>query len=327
MTNKIFITGSYIASDAEALMKKNGFIFEFGHESDTPEKIEERLLKFQPDGMIVRKGKITKNVLHASSKLKVVTKHGVGVDNIDIKAATNLGIPVMITTFANFESVAEHTLALIFSLLRKIPQQNTYSKKGNWDKTNYYGHELLEKTLGLVGFGRIGKRLAELVKPLNMKVMVYDPYLKKEMISKEIMVIKNLNELLSEADIVSLHCPLNEDTKGLIGENELNLMKENSWIINTARGAVINESALIQALQDKKLAGAALDTLEKEPPAQNNLLYNMDNVIVTNHIGGVSINSFRNMGIDAVNNILTILKGKMPDLATLVNPEVLNKND
>lgn len=325
MPYRVFITGSYIAQEAEELLADKGCEYRFGHESDTPEAITGKVRDYRPDALIVRKGRITADVLRASPNLRAVTKHGVGVDNIDVDAATRLRIPVMITAYANFESVAEHTLALILSTVRRIPGQNAYVRDGNWDKSGYDGGELLGKTLGLVGFGRIGRRVAEIVEPFRMKVLVFDPYLKPGRLPAHSMISAALDDLLSRSDIVSLHCPLTPETRGLIGARELGLMKREAWIVNTARGPIIDESALVAALRDNSIAGAALDTLEIEPPDGGNPLFECDNAIVTNHIAGVSSNSFRNMGLAAVENVLGVLQGGAPDPACLVNPAALKE--
>jgi len=326
MSYRIFITSSLISKEALELILKNNSTYETGDADDTPEETAKKIRKFQPHALIVNIQEITRDALLASSSLKAITKQGVGFDNIDIKAASELGIPVMITPFANFESVAEHALALMLALLRKVPHQDIFTKNGGWDQQYYTGFELLNKTLAIIGFGRIGRRLSELVAPFRMDILVYDPYLNPEEFPADITVLNDLNKLLAKADIVSLHCPLTSETKRMIGENELSIMNNYSWIINTARGALINESHLITALRNNKIAGAALDTFEKEPPDADNPLFKLNNVIVSNHIGGLSVNSFRNMGISAFENIFTILEGRIPDAACIVNPEVINKN-
>jgi len=325
MGHRIFITGSNIADEARALMEQHSCIYEFGDENDSPEEIAAKLKRFKPNGLIVRKGQINSDVIQAVDSLKAICKHGVGVDNIDIEFATQHKTPVMITALANFESVAEHTLGLMLSLLRKIPAQDKRVREGIFDKRGYFGDELLCKTLGLVGFGRIARRLSELVSPFRMKVMAYDPFLKPDQMRPDVTPVRELNELLSAADIVSIHCPLTPDTKGLIGAEAFEIMKDTAYIINTARGAVIDEKALIAALENHQISGAALDTFEKEPPELHNPLFKMDNVIVTTHVGGVSANAFRRMGIGAVRNILSILNSEPPDMSCVLNQEVLTQ--
>ena len=318
---RIFVTGPALAEEAKALLSRRGCVCAFGHDGDSPDDIARKLATFQPDGLIVRKGLITEAVIGAAGTLRAISKHGVGVDNIDVAAATARGIPVMITALANYESVAEHTLALIFALSRRIPAQDRKVRQGIWDRGDYGIDDLRGKTLGLVGFGRIARRLVELVRPLEMRVLVFDPYARSAGSSVRFV---DLMELLSLADIVSIHCPLTPETRGLLGRAQLAAMKPTAWIVNTARGAVVDETALIEALRDRRIAGAALDTFSSEPPGPNHPLFAVDSVVVSAHIGGFSRNSFRNMGVGAVENVLAVLDGGMPERACLVNPEVFH---
>ena len=326
MSYRIFITGSGIADEAQQLLKDQNCTFEIGDPRDTPEELAMKLKSFNPDGLIVRQGKITDKVQDASENLKAICKHGVGTDNIDIKAATKRGIPVMRTPRANFESVAEHTFALILSLIRKIPTEDKRIRNGIFDKKSFDGQELLGKTLGLIGFGLIGRRLTELVAPFKMKVIVYHRACTDEALPQYISKVKSTEEVFSQADIVSLHCPLSSQTKHLINKQTIDQMKESVYIINTARGGIINEKDLLQALKEKRIRGAALDVFEAEPPAVDNPLLKMDNVIFTPHIGGSSDNSLKNMGIEAVTNVLSLLKNESIDMESLLNKEVLEKH-
>lgn len=323
MSFRIFITGSGISGKAQQLLKDENCRIEVGDPKDTQEDIVNKLSKFNPDGIIVRQGKITKTALESAKNLKVICKHGVGTDNIDIDAASEKGIPVFFTPLANFESVAEHTLALIFALIRRIPIQDKSIRIGNFEKNKYDGLELLGKTLGIVGFGRVGRRLAELVAPFKMKILVYDPFYTKEILQSYIKKVQNPENLYSKVDILSLNCPLTADTKDLINKYSLQQMKPNVMIINTARGGIINEADLYEALQSKLISGAALDVYENEPPDPDNLLFQLDNTIFTSHVSGISDNSYINMGIQSVNNILSILKGKQIDLNSVINREIL----
>lgn len=326
MSYRIFITGSGIASEALQMLSEQNCIFEIGDPLDTPENLAIKLSKFNPEGLIVRQGKITEMVLDAAINLKAICKHGVGTDNIDVRAATRRGIPVMLTPRANFESTAEHTLALILSLIRRIPKHDRLVRKGVFDKKTYDGEELYGKTLGLIGFGRIGRRLSELVGPFGMKVIVYHRSCTVETLPQYISKVQSVEDVLSEADIISLHCPLTPETKHLINKQTISQMKESAYIINTARGGIINEGDLLQALVKKRIRGAALDVLEVEHPTANNTLINMDNVIFTPHVGGSSDNSLRNMGIDAVTNVLGVLNNEHVDMESLLNKEVLGKH-
>ena len=319
---RILVTGPTLDEEAKHLLARRGCAVAYvrGEGDDGLGGLADRMREHRADGLIVRKGKVDRAVLTASDRLRAVAKHGVGVDNIDVQAAAELGIVVMNTPAANFESVAEHTLALMFALARRLPRQDARVRDGKWDKSDYQGDELASKTLGLVGFGRVGRRLAELVAPLRMTVLVYDPWTDRSTATNDITFVDELDELLPRADIVSLHCPLTPETTGMIGGRQLRRMPEHSWLVNTARGAIVEEAALVQALRDGQIAGAALDTFEAEPPDPDNPLFAMENVVLTNHIAGISTRSFRNMGVGAVENVLAVLDGRPPDPSTVITP-------
>ncbi len=323
MSFRIFITGSGIAEEALQYLHKENCIFEVGDPTDTSEDLVNKFRTFDPDGIIVRQGKITKEVQDAPKNLKVICKHGVGIDNIDVEAATQRGIPVMFTPLANYESVAEHTLALMLSLARRIPLQDKKIRDGTFDKKYYGGLELLGKTLGIIGFGKIGRRFCELVMPFRMNVLVYHPSRTVENLPQSVTKVENAEDVFDRADIISLHCPLTPETKAMINKQSLEQMKQGAFIINTARGGLIHERDLSQALQNGQIGGAALDVFECEPPDTNNPLFMMDNVIVSPHVAGASDNSLKNMGMGAVQNVVSVLKGDSIDMESLINKEVI----
>lgn len=324
MSYCIFITESSIADEAINMLEEQGCRCVFGDENDPLETIREKLHSSQADGLIVRKATITKDVLMASDKLKAICKHGVGVEKIDIDTATRMKIPVMITPFANQGSVAEHTLALILVLLKQIILQDRKVRAGIWDKKDYQGVDLAGKTVGMIGYGRIARCLDEILVPFAVKRIVYDPLIEFEKSDDDrLAFVQELSHLLRAADIVSIHCPLTPETRGMLNQNSFRIMKKTAYLINTARGAIINEIDLIAALENKQIAGAALDTLELEPPDINNSLIKMENVIITGHIGGVTVEAFRRMGIEAAENILFVLQGKPIAPSCLINPVIL----
>jgi len=317
----IVITGPLIANEAMELLGQTCRV-ENTEAYLQPSQLAQKLRDEKIDGLLVRMGKITGEVIKASPNLKVIAKHGTGVDNIDVDAATELKIPVLITPFANYESVSEHVLGLMFSLAKDIPRLDARIREGYWDKASYRGIELYKKTLGLIGFGRIGRRVRELVAPLQMKILVYDPILKSNEIPPDVIRVEKLEELLKSTDIVSLHCPLTEKTRHLIGKNELKTMQKTAWLINTARGEVVDEEALIDALEEGEIAAVGIDTFNKEPPEDIKALCNAGKTVVSPHIAGITQESFERLGIEAAKNILTILQGKKPDRECVVNPEV-----
>ncbi len=319
MKRRIFITAP-IANEALELLDANNCEYIFGDTSYSFEKMTQKIIDYQPVGIIIRSGKITREVITSCKELKILSKHGVGVDNIDVKAATELGIPVTNTPKANFESVAELTVGLIYALARAIPLEDKRVKNGIWDKKKYPGVHISGKTLGLIGFGRIGSRVAELVSPLNLKIKIYDPFLKADNLPDGAVLYENIEDLLSESDFVTLHCPLTTENKHLINKEKLTLMKPTAFIINTARGGLIDETELAKVLTDGKLAGAAIDAFEQEPPNQDNPLLMLDNVIASTHVGGASDKSFVNMGTGAVSNLLKGLALEKPDRDCWINP-------
>jgi len=313
------VTSSAIAAEAMERLAERGCVTEFASGSESAAELAGKVAAFRPDALIVRKGVIDRAVLEASGALRAITKHGVGVDRIDVETATRMGIPVMITPRANFESVAEHALALLLAVVRRVPDQDRRLRRGEWANKGFNGAELLGKTLGLVGYGRIARRLAELVRPFRMDVLAFDPYQEPE---APVRKAATLGEMLAAADVVSIHCPLTPGTRGLIGREELSLMKPGACLINTARGAIVDEAALAEALREGRIAGAGLDTFEQEPPAEDNPLLSMDTVVATSHVGGFSDSSFRNMGLGAVENVLTVLDGGRVDNECVINREV-----
>jgi len=320
---RIFITGSGLTASAQEYLLGQNCVAENGHPRDTSADIAARLEIFNPDGLIVRQGKITAAVIGASSGLRAICKHGVGTDNIDIDAASARGIPVMYTPDANFESVAQHCLAMILALARRIPGQDRRIRGGVFDKSGYDGLELGGKTLGLIGFGRVGRRLLELVAPLGMQLLIYHPSNNDERLPGYASKVASVESVFQGADILSLHCPLSVDNLGLINKQSIGLMKPGAYLINTARGGLVVESDLVDALKSHRLGGAALDVFEMEPPARDNPLFTMDNVIMTTHIAGSSDQSLRNMGRDAVDNVLAILRGENVEAHSWVNLEAI----
>ena len=294
----------------------------------TSAEISELIREQQSDALIVRGGKINKEIMTASPCLKVIVKHGVGYNNIDIDAATELGLPVLFTPHANYESVAEHTLALLFSITKRINLFDRDMKSNkSWPKSKYSPEELKHKCIGLIGIGRIGLRVIQLITPLEMQVLVYDPFVSSNALPSDVKKVKTIKELVQNADILSIHCPLTKETACILGKEELNSMKPNAYLINTARGGIVDETALIEVLENGLIAGAALDTFSQEPLSANNPLLKLDNVIVTPHVAGTTEQSFIRMGVTAVKLAFQILEGKEEDipLDNFINREVLEK--
>lgn len=249
------------------------------------EDLEKRIADY--DAIVIRSGtKVTKEIIEAGSagRLKVIGRAGVGVDNIAVDTATEKGILVVNSPEANTISAAEHTIAMLLSLSRKIPAANVSIKSGKWDRKKYMGVEVNGKTLGIIGLGRVGGEVAKRAKGLEMKVVAYDPFITVEKAKELGITLASLNETFQVADFITLHTPLTKGTRHLIGAEEFALMKDGVRVINCARGGIIDENALNEAIKSGKVAGAALDVFEQEPPEECELL-GREEVVVTPHLG------------------------------------------
>ncbi len=247
---------------------------------------EEEIIKIIPDydGMVVRSAtKVTKNIISAAKNLKVIGRAGAGVDNIDVSYAKENNMIVMNTPGGNANATAEHAFALIMSVLRKIPFANETTHKGMWEKKNIKGNELSKKTLGIVGFGNVGVRLSNLVKGFDVKVLVYSKSLKSRKEDYPHVEDVSFEELISKSDIISFHCKATKEGKPLISKDHYKKMKKTAYIINAARGNIVDEKDLNDALNENLIAGAAIDVFSKEP-AKENILFNNPKIILTPHI-------------------------------------------
>jgi len=248
------------------------------------------------DALIVRSAtKVTAGLLEKAAKLRVIGRAGVGVDNVDVEAATNRGVLVMNTPGGNAVSVAEHTLALMLGLARAVPQANASTQAGRWEKSAFSGTELRGKTLGLIGLGRVGTEVARRARALEMKVLAYDPYVTSAAAREVEVDLLGLEDLLERSDVLSLHTSLSPATEKMIDKAALAKMKKGAWLINCARGELIDEPALAEALRSGHLGRAALDTFAEEPP-KNSPLLGLSNVIATPHIAGSTAEAQEEVG-------------------------------
>src|SRR5215813_712164 len=240
----------------------------------------------QSDGLIVRsETKVNSELLEAAPKLRVIGRAGVGVDNIDVPAATARGVVVMNAPDGNTITTAEHTIALLVALARRVPQANSSLKSGKWERKNFIGTELQNKVLGIVGLGRIGRVVASRARALGMNIIAYDPFVAPEQARDLEIEVAALDEVFRRADFLTIHTPLTPETRGIIGRDAFAKMKKGVRIINCARGGLIDEAALREAIESGKVAGAALDVFETEPPPPDHPLLQLDQVIATPHLG------------------------------------------
>jgi len=258
-------------------------------------------------GLIIRSStKVTSDIIEAATNLKVIARAGSGLDNVDKIAATKKGIVVMNTPGGNTITTAEHTIALIVSLARQIPQATMSTKSGKWEKKKFMGIELFNKTLGVIGIGNIGSQVAKRMQGFAMNVIAYDPFLSGER-AKTMGVEKvDLKELFRRSDFITIHTPITPETKNMINKETITMMKPGVRIINCARGGIINEKDLYDALREGKVAGAAMDVFEKEPP-ENNLLLTLDNVICTPHLGAATKEAQENVAVAVAEQVVDYL--------------------
>ncbi|MGC9022988.1 MAG: phosphoglycerate dehydrogenase, partial [Dissulfurimicrobium sp.] len=279
------------------------------------------------DGLVIRSNtKVTADVVNAARRLKVIGRAGSGLDNVDIQACNKRGIVVMNTPGGNTNSAAEHTIAMILALSRHIPQATASMKAGKWEKKRFMGQEVAGKTLGIIGMGRIGSVITQLAQGLKMKVVAFDPYVIPEVAEKLGVEMTNLDDLLAKSDYITVHTPLTKETKGFLNKGLFNKMKPGAYVINCARGGIINEEDLYEALTSGRIAGAALDVFEKEPTTKENPLLSLDNFICTPHLGASTKEAQENVALAVAKQIVDYLtKGEVRNAVNVpsVSGEVL----
>jgi D-3-phosphoglycerate dehydrogenase / 2-oxoglutarate reductase len=280
--------------------------------------------------LIVRsETQVTGDILAAAKRLRIVGRAGVGVDNIDTEAATRLGIMVVNSPTGNIVAAAEHTIAMLMALARHLPGANSSIKAGKWEKNRFLGVEVRNKTLGIIGLGKVGAEVAQRAQGLAMRVIAFDPYVAPEHAGKLGVTMLSMEEVLQQADFVTLHTSLTSSTRGLIGAHELNLLKPGARLINCARGDLIDEEALLNALNENRLAGIALDVFSHEPVGDNAILKQLlahERVIATPHLGASTEEAQVGVATDVAEQVVSVLRGGFPRAAVnapLILPETL----
>jgi len=318
---KVLVTAATVSDLAQSLLRDGGTELVF-----MPGKIDEDALiaafAREPIAAVLLRGSppLNERVLNAAPGLKIIAKHGAGVDSVDIAAATCRGIAVMVANGANADAVAEHALALMLALSRELPKYERDARSGAWRDLNRFTRDFSSRTVGIVGYGQIGERTARLAQTCGAKVVIHS---RTAITPPEGMRYEpDFDRLLGDSDIVSLHCPLTDKTRGLIGAAQLARMKPDALLINTARGPVIDEAALVRALQEGRLGGAGLDTFAVEPPDPANPLFALPNVIVTPHVAAATTGAMVRMGTIAANNIISWLRGEVYDPRNFLNPQI-----
>ena len=262
------------------------------------------------EALVVRsETKVTREVIEAAGQLKVIARAGIGVDNIDLNAATGAGIAVVNAPTGNTVAAAEHTLALMLALARNIPDAHQSVKSGQWRRSAFMGIEVRDKTLGIAGLGRVGSEVARRARSFGMRLVGYDPFVSPEYARRLGVELMSLDDLLSESDFVTLHTPLTDSTHGLIGAPQLAKIKPGARLVNVARGELVDEGALLDALESGQLAGVALDVFSQEPPVDNVLL-DHPRVVATPHLGASTEEAQREVAVEAAEQVLTVLNGE-----------------
>lgn len=262
--------------------------------------------------LVVRsRTRVTRRALEAARDLRVVARAGVGVDNIDVEAATRAGILVINTPDSSVRATAEHTLAMLLASCRNVPQANDSLRRGEWKREQFLGTEVYGKTLGVVGLGRIGSEVARLARAVGMKVLAYDPYVSAERAAHLGVEAASFDRVLQESDFVTLHVPLTPQTRGMVGREQLRRMKRGARLVNCARGGLVDEEALLEALEEGHLAGAALDVFAEEPPKDLRLVRH-PRVVATPHLGASTREAQEAIGLDVAEQVLQALAGRLP---------------
>jgi D-3-phosphoglycerate dehydrogenase len=327
---KVYL-GEVIHPDAVALLEKHAQVI---RPRDHSRQAYLEALQ-EVDGMVARKVNVGAEEMDRAPRMKIIARHGVGLDSVDLEEATRRGILVTNTPGANRESVAELALSFMLALARRIPQaQKAMANMPKGDigifsallkQYSLTGIDLEGKSLGIIGTGRIGSTVArKCIAAFDMKVKGYDPYVSSEVMkSFGVEKVERLQDMLPKIDFLTVHCPLTQETKGMVSKKELAQMKKGAYVVNTARGGIVNEKALLEALNSGHIAAAALDAWEVEPPDPKDPLLNHPNVIGTPHYAGTTEESLYRVGIAAVEEVLRVLGGEPPKYP--VNPEVLKK--
>ena len=309
-----------IHKDAVKLLKDKGFEIIV---STSPEDEAVRGLVSDVDAIIVRTAtKLSRETIFSASNLKVIARTGAGVDNVDVDAATEKNIPVCNTPEANIDSVAEHTVAFMFGLSKYLTIMDAAVRENNFSiRNSYLPVDLEDKVLGLVGFGKIGRKVAQICnKCFKMKIFYFDLFLPEDLKTDfECERLSKIGEIFTISDFISIHIPYTKENHHIIGKDILGLMKRSAFIINTSRGGIIDEEALADVLKEDKISGAALDVFENEPPNRNNELLKLKNIILTPHSAALTKESSRRMAMHAAQGVADVLENKMPQW-------VFNKN-
>jgi D-3-phosphoglycerate dehydrogenase len=322
---KVLVTAPNVSRESQQILRDRGFEVICMDEPVTEQSLTSRLSTGGTVAVMMRGSPpFTRRVLESAAGLRVIAKVGTGFDSVDMDAATARGIAVMTSGAASASAVAEHTLALMLSLARDLPRLDRNMRNGKWEQRQFKGREFRGRTVGIVGYGRIGQRVARLVKAFEAHVVVHSRSHKPD--GSDMELEPDLDRLLARVDILTLHGRLTDETRGLIGKRQLALMKPGALLINTARGALVDESALVDALAHGRLAGAGLDVFAVEPIDPKNPLLALPNVIFTSHVAAAAQETVIGVSVMAAQNIVAYLTGGHYEADSLANPAVIGSS-
>jgi D-3-phosphoglycerate dehydrogenase len=320
----VLVTQTTVAGEAQQLLRDAGFEIVFMRAPIDEQALLAEFSRHKVVAVLLRgPAPFTPPVFAGAKDLKIIAKHGAGIDSVNLESATAHAVAVMVTEGANGDAVAEHALALMLSLARELPRFDRELRTGVWKNLDYRARDFRGRLVGIVGYGQIGNRTARLASACGARVVIHSRT--RAELSAGMEWEDSLDGVLARVDILSLHCPLTPETRGLIGEKELRRMKRGGLIVNTSRGKLIDEPALIAALKSGHLAGAGLDTYATEPPDPANPLFSLPNVIVTPHIASSTLDAGVQMGRIAARNIISYLRGEIYDPKNFINPTVFRR--
>ena len=324
MSKTILVTGPELDPAATTLVAERGYQLVHTPPYADGAVIADLLRKTGAVGIVSRMGRLDAGVMDAGPQLRAISKHGVGVDNIDIAAAAERGVPVLVATGANAVSVAEHAIALLLSCAKRILPLDAGLRAGRWEKPGFSGREIAGETMGLMGMGAIAQATGRMAKGFGLNLVGYDPYAPDA--AFEALGVRrydSFEEMLEVSNVLSLHAPLTEQTREILNARTLARMPRGGFVINTARGGLIDEAALLDAIRSGHLAGAGLDTFAVEPPAADHPFFDEPRIVLTPHIGGVTAQAGARVGVDAVRGIMDVVEGLPVPPERIINRKLL----
>lgn len=324
MSKSILVTGPDLDPTAVRIAADSGYSLSYTPPYASAEQLQGALRNSAAVAIVSRMGRLDAAAIHAAPGLRVISKHGAGVDNIDLAAAAERGIPVLAATGANAVSVAEHTITLLLATVKRLLPLDAGLRAGRWEKAGFAGREIAGLRMGLLGIGAIARATAQMARALGLQVQAHDPFAPDLAFADAgIARCRDLSELFRTSDILSLHCPLTDATRAVVNASTIAQMPPQAYVINTARGGLIDEAALLAAIRSGHLAGAGVDTFAEEPPPADHPFLTEPRIVLTPHIGGVTREANARVGQEAVRGLIDVLEGRIVPEHRIVNRHLL----